>query len=143
MGRPPNTTPEAYADANLLISFLAGRGHPFYTAAAGLMERVDRGEVRLIVTAIVVAEVVWSAPSALGRSRSETAGILLDVIESDGIEVPERAVIRRALELQVGLPRLDLADAYLAASALLVGPATIASFDADLDAIDGVERLVA
>jgi len=143
MGRPPDTTPEAYADTNLLVAFLAGHEHPFYAAAVGIMERMDRGEIRLVVTAIVVAEVIWSARSALGRSRSETAGILLDVLASDGIEVPERAVVRRALELQVALPRLDLADAYLAASALLVGPATIASFDADLDAIDGVERLIA
>lgn len=143
MGRPPDTTLEAYADTNLLIAFLAGHGHPFHAAAVGIMERMDRGEIRLIVTAIVVAEVIWSGPSALGRSRSETAGVLLDVLESDGFEVAERAVIRRALELQVTLPRLALADAYLAARALLVGPTTVASFDADLDAIDGLERLVA
>lgn len=143
MGRPPDTARNAYADANLIIAFLAGRQHPFHVAAVAMMERMDRGEVRLIVTPIVVAEVIWSAPSALGRPRGEAAALLLDVLESDGFEVLERAVVRRALEFLVAHPRLDLADAYLAARALTIGPPTIVSFDVDLDAIGGVERLVA
>lgn len=49
--------------------------------------------------------------------------------------------MRRALELQTGHPQLDFADAWLAARATTLGPAAIVSFDADLDAIEGVTRI--
>ena len=39
--------------------------------------------------------------------------------------------------------RLDFADAYLAAAALEVGPAAVASFDTDLDTVEGVHRISA
>jgi predicted nucleic acid-binding protein len=36
---------------------------------------------------------------------------------------------------------LCLADAYLAAAALEVGPAVVASLDADLDTVEGIVRI--
>lgn len=65
----------------------------------------------------------------------------MEVLESDGFEVAEWTVVRRALQLQGEHPRLGFADAWLAARAVLVGPTTIASFDADLDLFEAVERL--
>ncbi len=49
----------------------------------------------------------------------------------------------RALRLFGDVPRVDFADAYLAAVAIEVGPPAIVSFDADLDAVDGVGRISA
>ena len=143
MARPPDTTDEAYADANLFIAFLAGREHPLHARAVEILTRMDRGGLRLIVSAVVVAEIIWSARGALGRSRSDMAGILLDVLESDGFEVLEGPVLRRALALLVAHPRRDLADAYLAARVLTLGPPGIASLDHDLDAMPGLMRLEA
>ena len=36
---------------------------------------------------------------------------------------------------------VDLADAYLAAAALEIGPAAVASFDTDFDTVEGVRRI--
>jgi hypothetical protein len=55
----------------------------------------------------------------------------------------ERPTILRALGLFGMTPRLDFADAYLAASALEVGPPLVAFFDADIDAITGIRRIAA
>lgn len=141
MGRPADTTPEAYAVTNLFIAFLAGPTHPLHGHARDIMARMDRGELRIVVSPVVVAEVVWAARGALGRSRGSIAALLLEMLESDGFEVTERVVVRRALELQTGHPRLDFADAWLAARATTLGPAAIVSFDVDLDAIEGVTRI--
>jgi predicted nucleic acid-binding protein len=140
-GRPPGASRHAYVDAHVLIAFLAGAAHPLHDASRALLARMDRGELRLIVSPIVVAEVVWAARSALGRSRGQAAALLLEVLESDGFEVTERTVLRHALQLQADHPRLDFADAWLAARAVIVGPPTVASFDGDLDTIEGVARI--
>ena len=63
------------------------------------------------------------------------------MLESDGLAITERNVIERALQLYREQSRLDFADAYLAAIALEVGPATVASFDTDLDTVKGVRRI--
>ena len=141
MARPRDVTIRAYADANVLVALLVGTRHRFHAAAARLFWRADRGEIRLIIAPIVLAETIWSARSALGQTQSQIASILLDVLSADGLEVVELPVMRRALELQVEHPRLDFADAYLAARGMVVGPPVVASFDRDLDRITGIERM--
>ncbi|MEZ4595960.1 MAG: PIN domain-containing protein [Chloroflexota bacterium] len=141
MGRPADVTPSAYADTNLIVAHLAGPNHPFHVAAVELMAQVDRGEFRLIVDPLVVAETVWAARSALGLSSASVASVLLRLIEADGLVVTDRPVVRRALEVQEQHPRMDFVDAWLVAKGLHTGPPVIASFDRDLDRIPGIERL--
>ena len=49
--------------------------------------------------------------------------------------------LERTLRLYGERPRLDFADAYLAAVALEVGPAVVALLDADLDTVEGIVRI--
>lgn len=128
-------------DTNLLLAFLAGASHPHHAQAVSLLGQMDRGELRLIVEPVVVAECVWAARSALGRPRAAAAALLSDFLESDGFEVRDRPIVQRALRLQTERPRLDFADAWLAARALVSGPTRIASFDRDIDAIAGLDRI--
>lgn len=67
--------------------------------------------------------------------------MLSDFLESDGFEVRGRAIVQRALGIQTEHPRLDFADAWLAARGLISGPTRIASSDGDIDAITGVDRI--
>lgn len=141
MGRPADVTLTAYADTNLLVAHLAGSRHPFHATALGIMGRVDRGELRLIVDPLVLAETVWAARSALGLSRASVAAVLLRLIEVDGLVVTDRSIVRRALEVQTQHPTLDFVDAWLVARGLLQGAPVVASLDRDLDRIPGIERL--
>lgn len=131
----------AYADTNVFIALFAGAGHPLHAAALDLARRVAESDLRLIVTPVVVAELTYVADSVLGWSRHETGTRLSALIDADGIETPETATLQRALDLYARRSSLDFADAYLAASALEVGPATVASLDADLGRIKGLVRI--
>lgn len=143
-GRPPRRRPDfAWADTNLFVALLAGPGHPLHEPALGIFRRVADGELTLLVTPIVVAELVYVARSLLGWTRGVSARRLGALLEADGLVLTERATLLRALELYGGRSKLDFADAYLAAMALEVGPAAIASFDRDLDGVDGVRRIPA
>lgn len=125
----------------MFVALLAGPAHPLHAAALGLFRRVVDGSLALLVTPVIAAELVYVSRLVIGWSRAATAERLGSMLEADGLVVTERAVLRRALALYGERPRLDLADAYLAAAALEVGPPAVASFDADLDGLDGLRRI--
>lgn len=99
------------------------------------------GTLSLIVTPIVVAELVYMTRDVVGWSRPVIAKRLGSLLDADGLVVMEPAVTRRALGLYGARSRLDFADAYLAASALEVGPAAVVSLDADFDTLEGLRRI--
>lgn len=133
----------AYADTNLFVGLLAGPDHALHDQALEVFRRVADGGLRLIVTPIMVAELVYVTRSLFSWTRRSTAERLGSLFEADGLTITERAVIARALQLYQEHPRLDFADAYLAAAALEVGPAAVTSFDADFNAVKGIRRISA
>ena len=142
--RGPRARPDlAYADTNLFVALLVGPGHPLHEQALGIFRRVADGQLGLIVTPIVVAELVYVARSLLGWTRQVTAQRLGPLLEADGLVLTEGPVLARALQLFGERSRLDFADAYLAALALEIGPPAVASFDADLDILEDVRRISA
>lgn len=142
--RGPRGRPDlAYADTNVFVALLVGPGHPLHEQALGLFRRVADGQLGLIVTPVVVAELVYVARSLLGWTRRLTAQRLGPLLEADGLVLTEGPTITRALRLYWERSRLDFADAYLASLALEVGPPAVASFDADLDTVEGVRRISA
>jgi len=131
----------AYGDTNLFVALFATDEHPSHAAALRLFQRVAEGALRLIVTPMVLAEIVYVTTSVLRWNRSTVAERLSALLGADGLEVREPAVLLRTLALYRDVRRLDFADAYLAASALEEGPPLIASFDADTDAVTGIRRI--
>lgn len=125
------------------MALLVGPTHPLHDAALALFRRVADGRLGLIVTPIVVAELVYVTRSLHGWTRGSTATRLSSLLDADGLIVTEQAVVIRALRLFGERSKLDFADAYLAAAALEAGPMTVASFDADFDAIEGIRRISA
>ena len=124
----------------MFVALLAGPTHALHGPALSLFRRVAEGTLRLIVTPIVVAELVYVTRDVVGWSRTVIAEQLGSLLDADGLVVMEAAVTRRALTLYGERTRLDFADAYLAAAALELGPAAVASFDADFDALTGLRR---
>jgi predicted nucleic acid-binding protein len=125
----------ALADTNVFVALLAGPPHPLHEQSLDLFRRVADGRLTLIVTPVIVAELVYACRSVLGWSRTVTADRLARLLRADGLI--------RTLELFGRHRRLDLPDAYLAATALTLGPAVVASFDRDYDAIVGLQRTAA
>ncbi len=139
-GRPRRRS-RAYADSTLFVALLAGPDHPLHDPALGIFRRVADGRLDLIVPSLVVAEIVYIARSLMGWTRRESADRIGALLGADGLVVPEGATLLRALELYGAERRLDFADAYLAAAALEAGPPVVASFDTDLDRVEGVSRI--
>jgi len=131
----------AYADTNVFIALFAGDAHPLHEPALRIFQRVADGNLRLVVTPIVVAELVYVAERVLRWTRTTTGRRFTELLGSLGLEVREADTLARALALYGSTRSLDFADAYLAGAALEVGPPRIASLDADLDRVAGVTRI--
>jgi Predicted nucleic acid-binding protein, contains PIN domain len=133
----------AYADTNVFIALLVGPAHPLHEPALSIFRRVADGDLVLVVTPVVVAELAYVGRSVLGWTRGVAADRLAELLSADGLAVAEAATVQHALLLYRERSKLDFADAYLAAAALEVGPAEIASFDAGLDTVAGIRRISA
>jgi predicted nucleic acid-binding protein len=141
-GRGRRPAPDrAYADTNLFIALFAGDAHPLHDPALSIFQRVAGGTLRLIVTPIVVAELVYVAERVFRWTRAVTGRRLSALLGALGLDVREAPTLARALALYGSTRSLDFADAYLAAAALEVGPPRVASLDSDLDRVPGVRRL--
>lgn len=131
----------AYADTNLFVALFATSEHPSHDTALEIFRRVADGTLRLIVTPLIIAELVYVTTSVLRWNRVTVADRLTAMLQADGLEVREPGVLLRSFALYRDARRLDFADAYLAAAALELGPPVIASFDADTDRVEGLTRI--
>jgi predicted nucleic acid-binding protein len=106
-----------WVDANVLLRFLTRDPKDMAEKAASLMLRAERGEVLLVVSPLTVAELVWVLKSFYRRTLSEITKVVVPLLGADGIEVEERDLMVRALELARD-KNVDFADAVLALQAV-------------------------
>jgi predicted nucleic acid-binding protein len=109
------------------MRFLTGEPEEMAKSAAGLMRRAEAGEVLLVLSPLVVAEMVWVLKSFYRRSANEIARVLVPLLSADGLEVEDREILVRSLELARD-KNVDFADAVLALQAVRNGE-VVCTFD--------------
>jgi predicted nucleic acid-binding protein len=95
--------------------------------SARLMAKAERGEVSLYMSPLVLAEVIWVLKSFYRYSMPAIAHVAIALVSASGIEVDNRQLIIRAVELARDR-NVDFADAYLALQAAERGE-TVCTFD--------------
>jgi len=116
-----------WVDANVILRFLTKDPSAMAKRAAKLMEKAESGEVTLLVSPLVLAEVIWVLKSFYHYPILDISKVLLLFISAPGIETFERELIIRAIELARD-KIVDFADAYLALQALRQDE-TVCTFD--------------
>jgi predicted nucleic acid-binding protein len=129
-------TLEALVDTNVLVRHLTGDPPAQARRATAFL---GAGHV-LILLDVVLAELVYVLSSYYGRSLEEVATAARSLLALSSIAARDVPLLLRALELfEAG--RMDFQDAYLVAAAERTGVRKVASFDRDLGAVPGVERI--
>ena len=125
-------------DTNVLVRALfRGEDDPSRRSAR-LLARAEAGGVRLLVTSVVVAEVIYVAQSHFGAERAEVADALSDLLSHRAVRCPERDILQDALG-RYARSKVDFADCYLAAVAI-DEDAAVCSFDRDLGKFPDIRR---
>ncbi len=92
------------------------------------MRSAEAGDVLLVLSPLVVAEIVWVLKSFYRRSFRDIAEVVVPLLSADGLEVEDRELLIRAIELARD-KNVDFADAVLALEAARDGE-VVCTFDA-------------
>ena len=113
-----------WLDTNVVLRFLIRDHEKYFQAAKELFTKAEKGELALLIHPLTIAELVWTLDSFYEYEKKEIVNTLLGFIDAEGIEVPEKEIIRKAL-VDYADKNVDYLDSYLAAYAGQIGPRTI------------------
>lgn len=130
-------TPRFHLDANVVLRFLRNDDPLQSPAAARLFENAKARKLRLVISAVTVAETFYVLARAYKHTKADAASKLRPLIQSDTIDIDDRSRVLDALE-RVIRANVDFGDGYLAATAAEDG-GFIASFDEDLQRFKDVK----
>jgi predicted nucleic acid-binding protein len=116
-----------WVDANVLLRFLTKDPPEMAERSARLMAKAERREVSLYMLPLVLAEGIWLLKSFYRYSMTAIAHVIISLVSAPGIEVDNRELIIRAVELARDR-NVDFIDAYLALQAAERGE-TVCTFD--------------
>jgi predicted nucleic acid-binding protein len=130
-----------FVDTNTFIRLLTADLQHAFERCLALMERAERGEIRLTTSEIIIAEVVYVLSGSVYRvPRGVIAQKLRPVLENRGMTIEHKGAILDALE-RYGGSTLDFADCVAVAHMQRLGLRRIISYDRHFDRIPSIERV--
>ena len=126
----------AFVDTNVLVRHVTGDPPDQAQRATRFLERAEA----LLLADLILAEVAHVLKSYYEAPRPAIAGVLRAILAFPSIQVVDRDLLQRAVEVYEH-DRLDFADSYLVASAERTGVGTIASCDRSIDRVTTVRRV--
>jgi predicted nucleic acid-binding protein len=136
-----------FLDANVILRYLVDPTTPAAQAmqeiATALFEAVEQGREDVTTTEVVLHEVAYVLASKkhYNVSVSDIAAYLAPILRMPGVKLPrgEKRLYLHALDIYVGHPKREFADAIIAARAERLG-IPLATFDEDLARLPTVSR---
>ncbi len=130
-----------FLDTNILLRYFTGSDPAMAEAARRLLAAIERGEEKVVTSALVVFETVFTLQRTYGVSREKVRAMVGDIISLPGIQFAEKQLCVEALGVYVER-NISFADAYTVAHMSARGITEIYSWDTDFDRIPGVARVV-
>ena len=131
-----------FADTNLFLRFLTKDVPDQAKVVHQLLQQAARGEISLITTSMVIAEVVWTLESFYKETNENIQQMVLSFLNTPGLEVDNGKLVIRALRWYVD-KNIDFIDAYNAAWMETHEINTIYTFDQNhFSRIEGLAVLV-
>ncbi len=125
----------AFVDTNILVRHLTGNPPAQAARATRYLESAEE----LLLADLILAEVAYVLESFYEVPRRQVADTLRAILAFPAIRVADAELLLRTVEVYE-VHRLDLADAYLVASAERTGVGAVASFDRSIDRVGTVRR---
>ena len=103
-----------FADTNLFLRFLTNDVPDQAKAVHQLLLQAAQGDVSLITTSLVIAEIVWTLESFYKETKENIQQLILSFLNTPGLIVDNGELIVNALRWYVD-KNIDFIDAYNAA----------------------------
>jgi predicted nucleic-acid-binding protein len=118
-----------WVDTNVLLRFITCDPPDMAIKALSLFKRAEKGEVKLRMSSMVIAETVWTLSSYYRYSKQQICDVLVPLLNADGVDAEHEDLVVSTL-MQMAKQNVDFTDAYLAATARHYGE-PVSSFDND------------
>ena len=131
----------AVIDTNLLVRYLTEDNPSKANEVRRLLLKAAEREIRLLIPAIVIAELAWVLQSYYKLEREEIVPLLNAILHTHGVEVSDKSVVSDAIAIYGG-DTIDFIDAGIVAFAKAAEVRTIYTFDRKhFKGIDGIEMM--
>lgn len=117
-----------FVDTNVFLRFFVADVEELYKKAKELFEKAERGEIRLVTSEMVIAEIVWVLESYYGFITGEIKEVVETLLCVRGLRVFNSKIIREAINIYTD-SNVDYIDAYNAVLMRKKGYKKVATFD--------------
>lgn len=129
----------AVIDTNILVRYLTNDDPSKAKAVDSLLNKALKGELKILIPSIVIAELVWVLESFYEMRANEIAELIEAVLNTPGVEVNDKSIIIFALKLYRA-KNMDFIDAWIIEFAKNHSVNTIYTFDKrHFKATEGIE----
>lgn len=132
--------PPRFLDTNILLRYFTKSDPDKAERARALLERVERRDEKVITSALVVFETVFTLQRTYKVARSQVREMVRDVLSLPGVQLSGKALCLQALDIY-GTHNIPFADAYTAAYMQARQLTDIYSWDEDFDRLPEITRI--
>jgi len=104
--------PVCFVDTNLFVRYLTNDDKHKAEAVEKLLLKAKSGEIKLVTSDIVIAELVWVLISFYEQGTEVVADLLRGILNTEGLKVDNSDIIEGALEI-FEETNIDFIDAYI------------------------------
>lgn len=115
-------------DTNIFIRLFTIDDEVKFKKAKELIEKAEKGKIKLLVPYLVIAEIVWVLEKVYKRNKIEISEVITAIINTPGIEVELFEVIEYAIELYKD-KNIKFTDAFIASWSIFYKVDEIITFD--------------
>jgi predicted nucleic acid-binding protein len=128
-----------FVDTNVFLRYLTADHPSKYKRCRELFRRAVTGEVILVTSGMVIAELIWTLQSYYKVAKPDIVEKVSIIVALENLEISDKSVIGDALVL-FGRKEIDYIDAYNAVLMRREGIDGILSYDTDFDLIEDIKR---
>lgn len=132
--------PLRFLDTNVLLRYLTRDDERKATAAFALLQRIERGEERVVTSQAVIFETVFTLQRFYKVPRPEVQALVLPIIMLRGVQLPNKPLYQEAFDLYVK-QKISLPDAWNGVFMRARGLSEIYSWDTDFDEMAWLTRV--
>lgn len=129
-----------FLDTNILLRHLLQDHADHSPRATAYLQRIERGELQVRTSEIVVFEVVFTLERGYRRPKRQIRDNVLPLLELPGILLPGKRRFRRVFDYYIGL-NLSFADAYHIVFMEQLKLDEVVTFDRGFDRAQNIKRV--
>ena len=130
-----------FVDTNVFVRYLTGDDEEKASAFEKLLVQAASGEIGLVTSEIVIAELVWVLESFYKLRPSVIADLIRAILNTEGLRIKGFDLIEKALGFYES-QNIDFIDAHIIAYMQSNQIVTLYSFDKrHLSDVDGIRRI--